>query len=64
MKLSAKKRGEIYDTVHERIYKLRIELREWILRDSELRNKIDLHLSQLEAPIAQDIMKLLDPNYK
>jgi len=63
MKLSAKKRGQIYDIVRERIIKKRLELWWGLLKDSELRDKIDYHLSQLEVPIAQDIFRLLDKTY-
>jgi hypothetical protein len=64
MKLSAKKRGQIYDTIHEIIVKKRIELRLGLLKDNVLMDKMDYHIGQLEIPIAHTIFRLLDKDYK
>ena len=64
MKLSAKKRGEIYDCVHRSISDKRIEMRLGILKDSPYKDKIDYQIAQLEIPLAQSIMRLLDKDYK
>lgn len=64
MKLSAKKRGQIYDLIHERIVQKRIELRMGLLKDHPLKDKIDYYIGQLEVPIAHDIFRLLDKDYK
>jgi hypothetical protein len=63
MKLSAKKRGEIYDCVHRLIIDKRIEMREGITKDSPIKDKIDYYVAQLEIPLAQAIMRLLDKDY-
>jgi len=65
MKLSAKKRGQIYDLVHEKILKKRLEIiSSGIIGNKHLADKIDYLIAQLEIPIAQGIMGLLDEDYK
>ena len=64
MKLSAKKRGEIYDLVHRLISHKRIEMRLGVLKDSVDKNKIDYQIAQLEIPLAQSLFRLLDKDYK
>jgi hypothetical protein len=63
MKLSAKKRGEIYDCVNKFVTSRRIEMREGIIKDSPIKDKIDYEISQFGIPIAQAIMRLLDKDY-
>lgn len=61
MKLSAKKKGEIYDLVHQSISNVRIELRmNYIKEGYPLRDKIDWVIAQVEVPLAQKIMDLLE----
>lgn len=64
MKLSAKKRGEIYDLIHERITDKRVEMRLGLLNGNPLKDKIDYQIAQLEIPLAQALMRLLDKDYK
>ena len=72
MKLSAKKRGEIYDAVHSSIIDLRIDLKNNYLTESTMRHfgpesfskKVDFKIADIEIPLAQKIMKLLDKDYK
>lgn len=64
MKISPKKKGQIYDLVHEKIVDLRIDLRTNYTKDSPLMNKIDYVIAQVETPIAQAIIKLIQGNTK
>ena len=64
MKLSAKKRGEIYDLVHKFIIDKRIEMRLGILSQNPLKDKIDYQIAQLEIPMAQSLIRLLDKDYE
>ena len=64
MKLSAKKRGQIYDLVHQEIRDLRINLREnYLPTIGVAREKVDFQIAQLEIPLAQKLMRLLDKDY-
>ena len=62
MKLSADNKGRIYDEVHRFINELRYDLRENYLATNPMRDKVDFKLSQVEVPIAQAIIKLLEEN--
>lgn len=64
MKLSEKKRDEIYELVHEIITGLRIDLRLGILKDNPDKDKIDVCIAQTEIPLIQALMKILDKDYK
>jgi len=64
MKLSAKKRGQIYDLVHTKIIDLRIRLRTGLLANNPNKEKIDYYIAQFEIPLAQALMGLLDKDYK
>lgn len=65
MKLSAKKKGQIYNEVHEAIVNLRIDLRtNYLDKDNPLRDKIDYQIAQVEVPLAQSIIKLMIGNSK
>ena len=67
MKLSAKKKGQIYDLVHLMIRERRREIRENYLPTTlseDLRNKVDYQIAQLEVPLAQKIMILLQGKSK
>lgn len=61
MKLSAKKRGEIYDLIHREIVDMRVDLRINCLKDNPLMNKVDYVIAQVEIPLARKLMALLDP---
>ena len=66
MKLSAKKKGEIYDLVESHIQSLRDEV-DNIFASLEFDKavfKIDYIISKSSVPIAQKIMKLLDNDYR
>jgi len=65
MKLSAKKKGEIYDLVHHVIKECRIEIQKNYMTgvDPKQADKIDYQIAQLEIPLAQKVMKLLDKTY-
>ena len=61
MKLSAKKKSEIYDLVHQVISNVRIDLRRNYIKEGyPLRDKIDCVIAQVEIPLAQKIMKLFE----
>lgn len=65
MKLSAKKRGEIYDLVHEHLMKGRLNVQEVFNHTSPVNHsKVDYHIAQLETPLAQALFRLLDKDYK
>lgn len=66
MKISPRKKGQIYDLVHEMIRDRRIEIQRDYLKgiDSKLANKVDYQIAQLEIPLAQAIMKLFEGNTK
>jgi hypothetical protein len=65
MKLSAKKRGEIYDLIHKEIVDMRVNIRvNYLNQNDVLKNRIDYVIAQLEIPLAQKLMALLDPSYK
>jgi hypothetical protein len=67
MKLSPKKKGQIYDLVHIMIRERRREIQENYLPTTlsdDLRNKVDYQIAQLEVPLAQAIMKLLQGKSK
>lgn len=64
MRISPKKKGQIYDLVHQVIRDRRIE----IMRDytnymtginAKQADKIDYQIAQIEIPLAQEIIKLL-----
>jgi hypothetical protein len=63
MKLSARKIGQIYDLVHEKFVEKRREMDDGILLNNLNKDKIAYHFSQLEIPLAQSIMRLLDKSY-
>ena len=69
MKLSARKKGQIYDLVHKKILDMRINLRNNYLtkvvsidnhNDGHIKDKIDYVIAQLEIPLAQEVMKLIE----
>ena len=60
MKLSAKKKGEIYDLIHLEMRTLRLS----IIDRYGYNNSLDYKIAQLEIPLAQMLIKLLDPTYK
>jgi len=62
MKLSAKKKGEIYDLLHEQIMKARLTLQGegFPCSNCPFRNKMDYVVAQLEIPIAQKVMDLIE----
>ena len=66
MKLSAKKRGEIYDTINEHLTRERLYLRETVFKQYPYlaTTHIDVRLAQMEAPLAQALIKLFDKDYK
>ena len=64
MKLSAKKRGEIYDLVHEHLMKGRLNVQEVLNTSPINHSKVDYHIAQLEIPLAQALFRLLDKDYK
>ena len=67
MKLSAKKRGQIYDLIHDKVNHVRVECRVAIdphYTAIEQRNYIDFQIAQLETPLATAIFKLIDKDYK
>lgn len=64
MKISPKKRGQIYDCVHTNLMELRIDLRTNYLKDNPLRDKVDVQIAQVEAPLAQEIIKLIQGKSK
>jgi hypothetical protein len=65
MKLSAKKKGQIYDLVYHTISNLRRDLRmNFLPEDFPLRNNVDFLIGQVEIPLAQAIMKLLEGKSK
>lgn len=65
MKLSAKKKGEIYDLIHQKMVDMRVNLRiNYLNKDDILQRKVDYVIAQLEIPLAQQLMALLDPSYK
>lgn len=59
MKISPKKKGQIYDLVHDKLVNMRSDLRVNYLQDDPLKDKIDYRIAQVEIPLAQAIMKLL-----
>jgi len=63
MKLGAKKRCEIYDLFHDFFREKRREMNLGILKDNPDKDKIDYQISQLEIPLAQALMRLLDKDY-
>jgi hypothetical protein len=64
MKLSAKKKGEIYDLIHKELMDVRTELLKNYTERNTNKFNIDYLISQLEIPLAQKLMALLDPEYK
>lgn len=64
MKISPKMKGRIYDLVHEKIVNMRVDLRVNYLQDDPLKDKIDYQIAQVEIPLAQAIMKLLQGKTK
>lgn len=66
MKLSAKKKSEIYGLVHEFIVNVRVDLRFNLLKyeDNTLKNEIDYRIAQMEIPLAQKLVALLDSSCK
>ena len=66
MKLSAKKRCQIYDKINEHLRRERLYLRETVFKQYPFlaATHIDVRLAQMEAPLAQDLFKLLDKDYK
>ena len=68
MKISPKKKGQIYELIHTMVVNKRIALKNdylvhYKLSDEEV-NKIDYQIAQLEIPLAQAIMKLLQGDSK
>ncbi len=62
MKLSAKKRGQIYDLVHEIISNRRRDIQRDYMPPAfsqDLKNKIDYQIAQVEIPLANKIIKLI-----
>ena len=73
MRISPKKKGEIYNAVHEAITDLRIDLRLHYLTPDDpqnnivshkLRDKIDFIIGQVEVPLAQKLIALVKGNTK
>ena len=65
MRISPKKRGQIYNAVHDAITDLRIDLRmHYLEQGNPLRDKIDFLISQVEVPLAQKIIALVKGNTK
>ena len=60
MKLSAKKRGQIINLVHDHFCDMRREVIEYLKNNPD---KVDYKISQREFPLAQAIMRLLDKDY-
>jgi len=59
MKISAKKKGQIYDLVHLALMGLRIEIHHNYLSDNPIGNKVDFKIAQVEVPLAQEIIDLI-----
>jgi hypothetical protein len=70
MKISPKKKGQIYDLVHQMFMDRRIDIRrDYMPRTAtstsdDLKNKIDYQIAQLEIPLAQAIIKLIQGKTK
>ena len=66
MKLSPKKKGQIYDLVHLTILARRQEIMQnyMVGIDEKQADRIDYQIAQLEIPLAQKIMTLMQGNSK
>ena len=65
MKISPRKKGQIYDLVHEVIRETRIELqRDYLPKNTPMANKVDFVVAQIEIPLANKIIKLLQGESK
>jgi hypothetical protein len=72
MKISPKKKGQIYDLVHQMFMDRRIDIRRDYMpitatsTSDDLKNKIkiDYQIAQLEIPLAQAIIKLIQGKTK
>lgn len=62
MKLSAKKKGQLYDLIHFEIREKRIEIQNnyMVGIDEHKANTIDYQIAQLEIPLAHRIFELLE----
>lgn len=59
VKISPTMKGYIYGIVRNALVNLRIDLRMNYLQDNPMKDKVDSLISQIEAPLAQDIIKLI-----
>jgi hypothetical protein len=65
MKISPKKKGQIYDLVHQAVSDVRIDLRlNYLTEGNPLRNKVDFIIAQVEVPLTRKIIKLLQGESK
>jgi hypothetical protein len=62
MKLSARKKSQIYDLCHEMFVDRRIAIKRDYMAslDEKLANKLDYQFAQLETPLAQAIFKIFE----